>query len=184
MSLISKLVLYLLLMKWRVMTFQEIEDRLSAKCGKGKYEAEFFLNCVPNLAKPAPVAHVLVSLHLGFLPSRLSSVSRILSTYILRMGLPLCLSGKESSSSAGATGDLGLIPGSGRSPGGGHNNPLQYSYLKNPMDRGAWLATVNGVAKSWTRLKWLSTHILWIPMYIILSKKTTFFLKFCPCDLE
>ena len=58
---------------------------MSAKCGKGKYEAEFFLNCVPNLAKPAPVAHVLVSLHLGFLPSRLSSVSRILSTYILRM---------------------------------------------------------------------------------------------------
>ena len=75
--------------------------------------------------KPAPVAHVLLSLHLGFLPSRLSSVSRILSTYILRMGLPLWLSGKDSVSSSGATGDLGLIPGSGRSPGGGHGNLFQ-----------------------------------------------------------
>ena len=52
--------------------------------------------------------------------------------------------------SACSTGDLGLIPGSGRSPGGGHGNPLQYSCLENPMDRGAWWATVHGVAKSWT----------------------------------
>ena len=44
-------------------------------------------------------------------------------------------------------GDLGLIPGSGRSPGGVHSNPLQYSCLENPMDRGAWQATVHGVAK-------------------------------------
>ena len=44
--------------------------------------------------------------------------------------------------------DTGLIPGSGRSPGGGHGNPLQYSCLENPMDRGAWRATVHGVAKS------------------------------------
>ena len=44
--------------------------------------------------------------------------------------------------------DVGLIPGSGRSPGGGHGNPLQYSYLEKPMDRGAWWATVHRVAKS------------------------------------
>ena len=44
--------------------------------------------------------------------------------------------------------DVGLISGSGRSPGGGHGNPLQYSCLENPMDRGAWPATVHGVAKS------------------------------------
>ena len=44
-------------------------------------------------------------------------------------------------------GYLGLIPGSGRSPGGGNGNPLQYSCLENPMDRGAWRATVHGVAK-------------------------------------
>ena len=47
---------------------------------------------------------------------------------------------------------LGLIPGSGRSPGEGHGNPFQYSCLENPMDRGAWWATVHGVAKSQTRL--------------------------------
>ena len=51
------------------------------------------------------------------------------------------------------TGDVGLIPGPGRSPGGGHGNPPQYSCLENPMDRGAWQATVYRVAKSQTRLK-------------------------------
>ena len=45
-------------------------------------------------------------------------------------------------------GDVGLIPGSGRSPGGGNGNPLQYSCLENPMDRGAWLVTVQRVTKS------------------------------------
>ena len=49
---------------------------------------------------------------------------------------------------AGETRDVGLIPGSGGSPGEGHDNPLQYSCLENPMDRGAWWATVNGVTKS------------------------------------
>ena len=48
--------------------------------------------------------------------------------------------------------DPGLIPGSGRSPGGGNRNPFRYSCLENPMDRGAWWATVRGVAKSRTRL--------------------------------
>ena len=47
-------------------------------------------------------------------------------------------------------GDNGLIPGLGRSPGGGHGNPLQYSCLENPMDRGAWWAMVHSVAKSRT----------------------------------
>ena len=46
--------------------------------------------------------------------------------------------------------DASSIPGLGRSPGGGNGNPLQYSYLENPMDRGAWQATVHGVAKSRT----------------------------------
>ena len=52
--------------------------------------------------------------------------------------------------------DMGSIPGLGRSPGGGHSNPLQYSYLENPMDRGAWQAIVHSVTKSQTWLKWLS----------------------------
>ena len=49
-------------------------------------------------------------------------------------------------------GDPGSIPGSGRSPGEGNDNPLQYSCLENPMDGGAWWATVHGVAKSQTQL--------------------------------
>ena len=56
--------------------------------------------------------------------------------------------GKESVCNAG---DLGSIPGLGRSPGGGYGNALQYSCLENPMDRGAWQATIHGVAKSQTQ---------------------------------
>ena len=59
---------------------------------------------------------------------------------------------------AGDARDTGSIPGLGRSPGGGHGNPLQYLCLENPMDRGAWWAIVHRVAKSWTQLKQLSTH--------------------------
>ena len=58
--------------------------------------------------------------------------------------------GSEGKVSACNAGDLGLIPGSGRSPGEGNGNPLQYSCLENPMDKGAWNATVHGVAKSRT----------------------------------
>ena len=54
-----------------------------------------------------------------------------------------------------------MIPGSGRYPGEGHGNPLQYSCLENPTDTGAWWATVHGVAKDQTRLKRLGTHT-WI----------------------
>ena len=54
--------------------------------------------------------------------------------------------------------DKGLIPGWERSPGGGNGNPLQYSYLGSPMDRGAWWATVHGVTKSWTRLTEYTSH--------------------------
>ena len=68
----------------------------------------------------------------------------------LATGLPWWLSGKESACSAG---DMGSIPGSGRSPGEGNGNPLRYSCLENPIDRGAWLATVHEVAKSQTQLK-------------------------------
>ena len=57
---------------------------------------------------------------------------------------------KNPPANAGGTRDIGSIPGSGRSPGGGHGNPLQYSCLENSMDRGAWRATVHGVTKSQT----------------------------------
>ena len=78
-------------------------------------------------------------------------------------GLPWWLSGQEPTCSAEATGDTGLIPGWGKSSGEGNGNPLQYFCQENPIDRGAWQATVHGVAKRSTRLKQLSmqarTHV-------------------------
>ena len=65
---------------------------------------------------------------------------------------------KNLPANAGDLRDAGLTPGLGRSPGGGHGNPLQYSCLENPMDRGAWRATVHGASRIWTWLKRLSTH--------------------------
>ena len=62
-------------------------------------------------------------------------------------------------------GDAGSIPGLGRSPGGGHGNPLQYSYLENPLDRGAWQIIVHWDEKSQTRLKQLSKHASSISLY-------------------
>ena len=65
---------------------------------------------------------------------------------------------KNLPAKAGDIKEVGLIPGSGRSPGGRHSNPFQYSCLKNPMDRGTWWATVHRITKSWTRLKRLIMH--------------------------
>ena len=65
---------------------------------------------------------------------------------------------KNLSANEGDIKDAGLIPGLGRSPGGGYSNPLQISCLENPMDRGAWQHTVHGVSKCWTWLKQLSMH--------------------------
>ena len=73
----------------------------------------------------------------------------ILFIYLLIsvLGFPCCSVVKNLSANVG---DMGLIPGSGRSPGGRNGNPLQYSCLGNPMDRGAWQATVHGITESWT----------------------------------
>ena len=68
------------------------------------------------------------------------------------MGFPGGSDGNESACKAGDIRNVGSIPALGRSPEEGNGNPLQYSYLENPMDRGAWHATVHGVAKSRTRL--------------------------------
>ena len=87
--------------------------------------------------------------------------------------LPLWLSGKESTGNAGATGDLGSIPGSRRSPGEKHGNPLYYSCLENPVDKGVWRATVHRSAWSQTWLRdlacthaWLCTSFSFEQMYI------------------
>ena len=65
---------------------------------------------------------------------------------------------KNPPANAGDRSNECSIPGSGRSPGGGHGNPVQYSCLENPMDKGAWRARVHRVTKSWTRLKRQHTH--------------------------
>ena len=70
--------------------------------------------------------------------------------FLPKSGLPL--DGKDSTCNAGDTGDMGLIPGLGRSPGGGNGNPLPYPCLENPLDSGAWWATVHGFTESQTQL--------------------------------
>ena len=64
------------------------------------------------------------------------------------LAVPGDASGKEPTSQCGDGRDAGSIPGWGRPPGGGHGNPLQYSCLENPMDRGAWWATVHRVTET------------------------------------
>ena len=77
----------------------------------------------------------------------LSLPSLFTCCYRHRLGFP---SGLAITESACIAGDAGLIPGSGQSPGGGHGNPLQYSGLENPMDKGDWQATVHKIAESQT----------------------------------
>ena len=74
------------------------------------------------------------------------------------LGFPGGSAVKEFACNAGATGDVHLIPGFGRSTGGEHGNPLQYSCWENLMDGGTWWAVVHKVTKSQTQLKWLSMH--------------------------
>ena len=76
--------------------------------------------------------------------------SMFLSMPIITWASQVVLVVKNPPANAGDVREVGLILGSGRSPGGGHGNPLQYSCLENPMDRGAWQATVHRVAKSQT----------------------------------
>ena len=82
---------------------------------------------------------------------------------------------KNMPANAGHVRDLGSILGLGRYPGVGKGNPLQYSCLENPMDRGAWQGVVHGVTKHWTQLKWLSTHVT---IHLILC-----LLKWYKCNL-
>ena len=76
---------------------------------------------------------------------------------------------KNPPANAGDAGDVGLIPGWGRAPGGGHGNPRQYSCLDNPIDRRAWWAAVHEVPKSQTRLspEHCVTLKLWKPLGVV-----------------
>ena len=75
---------------------------------------------------------------------------------------------KNLPANAGDKRDAGSIPGWGRAPGGGHSNPLQYSRLENPMDRGVWWAMVHRVTKSWTHLHspWTTSIILLVSLLV------------------
>ena len=95
----------------------------------------------------SPLFNMLSRLVIAFLPrSKHLLISWLQSPSV---DLPFSSDGKESACKAG---DPGSIPGSGRSPGEGNDNPAQYSCLENPMDGGAWWDIVHGVAKSQTRL--------------------------------
>ena len=83
-----------------------------------------------------------------------------LITITVRRGFPDSSFGKEPTYNAGDTGETDSTPESGSSPAGGNGNPLQCSCLGNPMDRGAWGATV-WVAKNWTGAERLSVHTVW-----------------------
>ena len=97
---------------------------------------------------------VLLSRNLAERKTELSYLSLLLGESCFSLwGFPSGSGGKESACSVG---DQGLIPGSGRYPGEGNGNPLQYSHLGNPMDRGAWWTTVHEVTKSQT---WLSNYL-------------------------
>ena len=79
---------------------------------------------------------------------------------------------KNLAADAGVAGEAGSIPGLGRSSGGGNGNPLQYSCLENPIDRGAWWPTVHRVVKSWTWLKWLRKYAVTFAKALIPNKVT------------
>ena len=88
---------------------------------------------------------------------------------------------KSPPTNAGDLRDVGLIPGSGRSPGGAHGNPLQYSCLENPMGRGAWQATVHRVAKSGTQPKRLSMNTLLSDLHFVVLINHTHLIQ---CNLQ
>ena len=98
---------------------------------------------------PSPTAIALV-VHLFASLFHYMCVCVCVHVYTYIWASQVALAVKNLPANAGDVRDEGLIPGSGRSLGGGHGNPLQYSSLENPMDKGAWLATIHRFLKSWT----------------------------------
>ena len=104
---------------------------------------------------------------LNYIKSFFSYIKLVLFFLLIFIGGFLSgLDGKESACSAG---DPSSIPGLGKSPGEGHGSPLQYSCLENPMDGGAWWATVHGVAKIRTQLSNCLIHLLLLYSVVLVS---------------
>ena len=91
---------------------------------------------------------------------------------MVRQASQMALMVQNPPANAGDIRDTGSTPGSRRSPGGGHGNPLQYSCLENPMDKGDWWATVQRAAKNWTWLKLLSRRRQWHPTPVLFPGKS------------
>ena len=87
----------------------------------------------------------------------LGEVKQLCMHLLSKLASQVALVVNNPTANAGDMTEVGLIPGLGRYPGEGHGNPLQYSWLENPVDRGAWWAMVHRVMKGQTQLKWLST---------------------------
>ena len=115
-----------------------------------------------NVLNLAVDFHKIIIVQWNICPSILFSFSskkkRDTVGYMVNWASQVALVVKNVTANAEDLRDTGSILRLGRFPGGGHGNPVQYSCLENPMDRGAWHATVQGVAKSQTRLKQLNIH--------------------------
>ena len=133
--------------KWWMWNIHTMEYYPAVESNKALVPAAIWINLKNNYAKwnkPDKKGHIYELSRLGI--------------SIDLEGCPGGTSGKEPPANGGDIRDTSSIPGWGWSPGGGHGNPLQYSCLENPMDRGAWRATVHGVAKRWTQMKQLSSY--------------------------
>ena len=128
----------------------------------------FFKSQSPNSLSIQPISQSYADLLKIPLWSHRSTTSPLTPTACQSPIIPHCRQNQASQvmlvvknppANTGRLRDTGLIPESGRSPGGGHGNPLQSSQLENTIDRGAWQAMVHWVTRSWTWLKQLSTHI-------------------------
>ena len=143
---------------WYSLLFSRLKKNLKVSDSKDLHLLHSWLTKSSNVEVRSISHHCGSKVIFHLLPELLALFSPFHNwlSVLLPKGLPWWLSGKESTCKVG---DVGSIPGLGRAPGGGNGNPVQHSCLENPLDRGAWWATVYKVAKSWSRLKQLSTHV-------------------------
>ena len=138
------------LKKWNFHNYLKVDTKI-LESGKNITIGEWYQWHIEIADTPFNIAPALSSI---CSPHSLSLI--YLSLYRI-LGFPGSTSGKESACQCRKCNRLGSFSRSGRPPGGGHGNPLKYSCLENPMDKGAWWAAIYGVTQNRTRLKWLSS---------------------------